>query len=132
YNFYPCTMPWVNLESLTLLRNNGVRQISIFHETPITGFDAYVYPDPTFVDCSRQLNDWYGMGRPLPKALDLEKEEGQPTEMPVIGSAGFGFDWKGHARLVEQVLKEFPRALIRLHIPFAAFGDADGANARRI
>jgi SAM-dependent methyltransferase len=150
YNFYPCTMQWVTLQTLNKVRALGLKQLTIFHETPVTGFDAFIYPDPTFVETSRQLNDWLPIGRPLPKAMaegggqksEVGKKKGKkakrPTgpllqeRVPIIGSAGFGFGWKGHVRLVEKVVAEFEKAKIRLHLPFAKFGDADGIQAKAI
>lgn len=141
YNFYPCTMPWITLQTLNAVRALGLKQITIFHEVPVTGFDAFIYPDPTFEGKSERLNDWFSMGRPLPPAAAEcgmrnaecgKKKKKKIPEIPVIGSAGFGFGWKGHERLVRKVIDEFATAKIRLHLPFAAHGDADGAGALSI
>lgn len=50
--------------------------------------------------------------------------------MPVIGSFGFGFPDKDFPRVAELVRDQFSNAVLRLNIPFAEFGDADGALAR--
>ena len=126
YNFYPCTMQWLSLRTLTAVRALGLKQATIFHEVPVTGFDALLYPDPTFRDTSRWLTDWYWLGRFLPLPSTVAP---RLRPVPVIGTAGFGFGWKGHARLVELVLKEFDKARIRLHLPFARHGDAAGRGA---
>lgn len=148
YNFYPCTMPWITLQTLIAVRKLGLKQLTIFHEVPVTGFDAFIYPDPTFTPKSERLNDWFSMGRPLPvpaapaesgkrkadtgKKGRKAKKTVEAPNIPVIGSAGFGFGWKGHERLVRKVIDEFAEAKIRLHLPFAAHGDADGAGALSI
>lgn len=129
YNFYPCTMQWLSLRTLDGVRSRGLKQVSIFHEVPITGFDAYIYPDPTFQDCSKKLNRWYSVGRALPKA---EKVNYPDRSIPVIGTAGFGFTWKGHARLARMVVEQFAEAILRMHIPFAKYGDESGDGARAI
>jgi hypothetical protein len=147
YNFYPCTMQWVSLRTLNAVRARGLKQATIFHEVPVTGFDAFLYADPTFSDHSARLCDWFSIGRPLPLPPEGgegnrgSKVEGRKQKSarrsaldtrPAIGTAGFGFGWKGHARLVEMVVREFDKAKIRVHLPFAKHGDADGAGALAI
>jgi len=127
WNFYPCTMPWVTLQTLNAVRALRLTQATIYHETRVTGFDAFLYPDPTFKGDYRQLNQWFGFGRPLP-APRAERTCVVP-EVPIISTSGFGFTWKGHERLVRMVVNQFHRARLRLHLPFARYGDADGAQA---
>jgi SAM-dependent methyltransferase len=127
-NFYPSVIPWVTLQALNEIRARGVKIVTIYHETPVTGFDAFLYPDPTFAGKYRQLNQWFGFGRPLPKAR-TERPCLVPSE-PIISTSGFGFPWKGHERLTQMVVQQFSRATLRLHLPFARYGDADGAIAR--
>jgi SAM-dependent methyltransferase len=50
--------------------------------------------------------------------------------IPTIGSFGFATAGKGFERLVAEVQSSYDRAVIRLHIPFARFGDQDGKAAR--
>jgi hypothetical protein len=131
WNFYPCTMQWVNLNVLNIARERGIRQASIFHEIPVTGFDALIYPDPTFTPKSEQLVDWYSIRRPIPS---VRKDDGRSVNFdePIIGSSGFGFENKGYVRLVERVNEEFQHATIRFHLPYAKWGDEHGERARRI
>lgn len=126
-NYYPCVFPWLTLDTLNAVRARGAKLVTIFHETPVTGFDAFIYPDPTFARNYRQLNQWFPMGRPLPKARDVSAIY---REIPLISTSGFGFAWKGHERLTRMVVDQFARATLRLHLPFAKYGDADGAQAR--
>lgn len=51
---------------------------------------------------------------------------------PVIGSFGFGFHHKGFDRVIQLVQDQFDTARIRLLMPFAFFGDADGHQARSV
>src|SRR5687767_11394767 len=131
WNYYPCTMPWVNLDVLNIARERGLKQVSIFHEIPVTGFDALIYPDPTFEPYSKQLVDWFSVGRPIPT---IREDNWAPFDInnPTIGSSGFGFENKGYVRLVEQVNKEFEHATIRFHLPYAKWGDENGERARRV
>lgn len=127
FNFYPCTFPWLTLDTLNAVRARGAKLVTIFHETRVTGFDVFIYPDPTFAGNYRQLNQWFPMGRPLPKAREVSAIH---REIPLISTSGFGFAWKGHERLTRMVVEQFARATLRLHLPFAKYGDADGAQAR--
>lgn len=128
-NYYPCVFPWLTLDTLNAVRARGAKLVSIYHEVRITGFDAFIYPDPTFEGNYRQLNQWFPMGRPLPRARDPKKLD-YGRAFPVISTSGFGFAWKGHERLTRMVVEQFERATLRLHLPFAKFGDANGAQAR--
>lgn len=127
-NFYPSVIPWVTLQALNEIRSRRVKIVTIYHEVPVTGFDALLYPDPTFVGKYKNLNQWFGFGRPLPRAC--EERPCEVPQVPLISTSGFGFAWKGHERLTKMVVDEFNHAILRLHLPFAKFGDADGAQAR--
>lgn len=131
WNYYPCTMPWVNLDVLNIARQRGLKQASIFHEVPVTGFDALIYPDPTFPPRSQHLVDWFPLGRPIP-AIRQDTLRPVDQDNPIIGSSGFGFENKGYVRLVERVNAEFERATLRLHLPFAKWGDEQGERALRM
>jgi hypothetical protein len=132
WNYYPCTMPWLNLNVLNMARSRGLKQASIFHEVPVTGFDALIYPDPTFKPKSENLVDWFPIGRPIPKIRGDIPAMMRDLNHPIIGSSGFGFENKGYVRLVEQVNQEFEHATIRFHLPYARWGDEHGERARRV
>lgn len=131
WNYYPCVMPWMNLHVLNMARERGIRQASIFHEVPVTGFDALIYPDPTFLPKSENLVDWFPMGRPIPRIWQVPART-VDLKHPIIGSSGFGFENKGYVRLVERVNQEFDQATIRFHLPYARWGDEHGERARRV
>lgn len=130
YNYYPSTMPWL---SKKVIRNINVPHIAIFHEVTQELadaaddflFDYHIAPDPTLllrnpiVFKTGRLVPRYASHHPLP-------------DVPTIGSFGFGTHGKGFERLIRTVQSEFDVAEIRLHIPFATFGDADGSSARAI
>jgi len=128
WNFYPAIFPWVSLRTLNMVRSLRLTQATIYHEIRVTGFDAFLYPDPTFKGDYRQLNQWFGFGRPLPVARP-ERACNVP-DVPIISTSGFGFSWKGHERLTRMVANQFERARLRLHLPFAKFGDANGMQAK--
>lgn len=130
YNYYPSTMPWLHADRLFTL---GRPSVCIVHEcsqglvdnirSAFTGFTHFMCPDPTLSVDSRVV---FKSHRIVPRFY--------PDPYPpriTIGSFGFGFGNKGYLRLVATVQSEFDEATIRLHIPYAQFGDADGGQARQ-
>lgn len=130
YNHYPSTMPWL---SSTVVGQYTVPHVGILHEVTQEAadeatnelFDFFVAPDPTLLLRNPIV---FKTGRLLPH---YENRVAAPA-MPTIGSFGFGTPGKGFEALVARVQDEFDRAVVRLRIPFATFGDPDGANARAI
>lgn len=127
FNYHPATLPWVrefskeNLPTLSLIHE--VDTASIHLVVPNSVFDHFMALDPTITETD------YVSSSPC-----MIREFGAPATSlnygyPVIGSFGFGFANKGFKKIVDQVQSEYDSALIRLHIPFAAFGDAQGHQA---
>lgn len=153
YNYHPSVMPWVCTKiAKGIYRNNitgiPVLQMGIIHEVTqqladaatayrnkfIPGdpqkqlnslFDFYIAPDPTLLLKNPLV---FKTGRLIPAYNKTAVSNKQIT----IGSFGFATPNKGFEKLVEKVQAEFDEALIRINMPAAYFGDADGANARRI
>ena len=153
YNYHPAVMPWLCTKvAKGVYKNNvaglNVTQVGIIHEATqevadtatayrnkfILGgsekrinalFDYYVAADPTlllknpFVFKSGRLIPAYENNKPLPT-------------IPTIGSFGFATPNKGFVKLVQKVTQDFKEAVVRLNIPFAAFGDKEGKNASAI
>jgi len=133
YNYHPyppSTLPWLKKR---IIRKIKVPHIDIMHEatqqvTDSAGgsfFQYHIAPDPTLLLKNPIV---YKTGRLIPKYLNIN----DLPEIPTIGSFGFGTAGKGFETLISTVQKEFDEAIIRLHIPFAAFGDSDGSEARTI
>jgi hypothetical protein len=121
YNYYPSTMPW--LDEGVIRQHRPRKQLCLFHEAPVhhLGFDLVVHQEPNnpiegFINISRHIPE-YTPYLPVP-------------EVPTFGSFGFGLGGKGFDKLVDKVSAEYERAIVRLHIPYAAFGDSDGHGAR--
>jgi hypothetical protein len=124
YNYYPTTLPWITRRLLTQIK---IPHIGIIHE--ITQrvadraradlFDYYIAPDPTLLLRNPIV---FKTGRLIPPYSNAYPYPDTPT----IGSFGFGLQGKGFERLIITVQEEFHDAVIRLHIPFAAFGDRNG------
>ena len=153
YNYHPSVLPWV-CTKLTkgVYRNNvsgkHVIQIGIIHEitqhiadtatayrnkyilgSPVARlnslFDYYIAADPTLLLKNPLV---FKTGRMVPV---YKKPVGEPNEV-TVGSFGFATPKKGFERIVELVQKEFDKAVIRLNMPSADFGDEDGSRARQI
>jgi len=127
YNYHPSTLPWVNK---TILQSINVPHIGIIHEvtqriSDVSNnslFQYHIGPDPTL-----QLKNpiVFKTGRIIVPYTNNYKL----PEIPTIGSFGFGLEGKGFEKVIATVQQEYDEALIRLHIPFATFGDADGSQA---
>lgn len=126
HNYHGSTMSWLNDSVL----DHSKKNIILSHEsaTPFSGIKLNINPVEG------------GIPRPLfeldLKVLDNEKFEnpflniGVDSGVPVIGSFGFGFDNKGYEKIIDLVNQEFDEAIIKLLIPFAFFGDAEGKMAK--
>jgi SAM-dependent methyltransferase len=123
YNYHPATMSWLNSATT---RKISCPQIGIIHEvTQIVAdqadnslFNFHIAHDPTLLLKNPLV---FKAGRLIPS---YDKTIEQP-EIPTIGSFGFAGK-KGQKQIVEMVQREFEKAIIRLNIPFATFGDRDG------
>lgn len=89
-----------------------LRHIALYHEGPI---------DVEFDKVIKVSN--------LPRPLFNVEHEQFPHPIPVIGSFGFGFGNKGYTRIAQLVKEQYDKAILRLHIPSAEFGDNDGVQA---
>jgi hypothetical protein len=68
----------------------------------------------------------YGIPRPLienlePKSTNSFITSYTDSKIPIIGSFGFGFRFKGFGRIVEEVNKEFDEAVIKFIIPIPTY-----------
>ncbi|MBS1948795.1 MAG: hypothetical protein JST47_13610 [Bacteroidetes bacterium] len=153
FNYHPSVMPWACTKVAKGLYKNNLNRlnaisIGIIHEVNqhiadnatnyrnkyILGssgkrlhalFDFYIAPDPTLLLKNPIV---YKTGRLIPEYHGAVIEPAIPT----IGSFGFGTPNKGFQKVVQKVKEEFDKAIIRLNISYADFGDRDGANARKI
>ncbi len=130
YNYYPSTLPWLKKKLMWRIK---VPHIGIMHEVTQqlandaddSFFQYYIAPDPTLLLKNPIVFKTGRLVLPYTNSFPL-------PESPTIGSFGFGTNGKGFERLISTVQNEFDSAIIRLHIPFAAFGDCDGREARAI
>jgi len=125
YNYHGCTMPWLNSDTINKTKIN----IGILHECMPDFFTYYfdiaTIPRPIFElipDTISSIN------------LDIIHflNYGTDSNIPIIGSFGFGFDNKGFDKIIKYVNDEFDEAIIKIIMPFADFGDREGIMAQKV
>jgi Methyltransferase domain len=129
YNYHPATMSWLNVSATG---NIACPQAGIIHEVTQqvadradnSLFNFHIAHDPTLLLKNPLV---FKAGRLI---LPYENKFELP-EIPVIGSFGFAGK-KGQKRIIQMVQQEFDEAVVRINIPFATFGDADGKMAKSI
>lgn len=111
YNYHNATLPHITDSYLSDKRH--IRHIALHHEGGIL-----FTPDKIIEvqDLPRPVND-YTFNQVINK-------------LPTIGSFGFGFYNKNYYKIAELVKHQYTKAKIRVNIPFAYYGDADGSNAK--
>lgn len=102
----------------------SAKQYLVYHDLAVdeSKWDGILFSDPTMTPRGK----WHVLGRPLPE-YHLPRTVGR-SEMPVFGCNGFIGAWAD--QVVHRVMQEFEYARIRLNLPFARYGDADGSQAR--
>lgn len=126
YNYYfsGVTMGWLT-DSKIASQRGRFKQICLYHEGNVDnkGFDLILHQNPVNEDTR-----YFNLPRHIPEFKPPIITGGyiQPT----IGTFGFGLGGKGFTRVVETVMNEYSAAVIRMNIPFAHFGDANGDGAR--
>jgi len=131
YNWHPATHPFVDKAFTRQMGSPAVPALGFFHEVTALDaehagderFDAWICGDPTLATTNPLI---FKSGRPLPAYRNTKPLPAVTT----IGTFGFGFTNKGFARLAAMVQEQFDEAIIRMHIPFSAFFDPDGHEAR--
>jgi hypothetical protein len=88
-------------------------------------FDRWIDHDPS--GC-RENPRFVRSCRPLP----VYANRFAPPPLPTIGTFGFAGPTKGLEDLVHRVQEEFDECLIRMALPFNAFGDPDGTKSRAL
>ncbi|SRR5579862_3998031 len=131
YNYYNCTLPWLDPE-LTR-RRLRMPQAGIFHEVTQALadqagnelFDFHIAADPTLLLINPRV---FKTGRLLPEYAG----KAVTPEITTIGTFGFGTPGKGFDKIVLQTQREYDRAIIRMHLPIATFGDAEGSGVNAV
>lgn len=131
YNYHCSTMTWLTHVNI----QRFVKNIGIPHESPSYLFDIICDIDPDGPETSNIF--------PLPRPIFENVEEliALPTEnsyindfisiytdtdIPIFGSFGFGFNFKGFEKIIKLVNEQYDNAIIKFVIPVSHY--YDGAN----
>lgn len=98
------------------------KQVLAYHDlnANFVYFDAILFSDPTMA----QHDNWHPIGRPLRSHAFYPTRN---SEVPNIGINGFIGAWAQVA--FSHIANHFERCHIRMHLPYATYGDAAGAMA---
>lgn len=133
YNWYTSgvTLPWLTPEKINRQRHR-FKQCSIFHEGAYDhmGFDLIFHQDPSYNGEQAFATPIARLTRPIPDYATKSTKSRSLVNKPIIKSFGFGLGGKGFTRLAEAVCDEFEQAELHYNIPFARFGDENGAGAQ--
>jgi hypothetical protein len=127
FNWYPITMGWLTTQPL----DSKTKNYFLFHDGHIRqDYYKYIFCGSTEKEDSIRIPDDKKILLPRP-LLEYDGSY-KKNQVPTIGSFGFGFWHKGFPDIVKKANKEFDKAVIRLHIPNAHYGDAQGVTAREV
>lgn len=87
-------------------------------------FDRYLFMDPETVE-----TQYIKHVLPTIPYFDETKSNTENRKI-TVGSFGFGGQDKGFDDLIKMVESEFDEAIIKVHIPFATYGDSEGVGAK--
>jgi len=130
YNWYPVTMGW--LPESFILNTKQVKHLFNWHDGHVRqNYDGYIFfgageKDP---DAQRIYEEKSFI---IPRPLFDYKAAHEKNEIPHIGSFGLSGWHKGFPDLVTMVNNTFDEAVLNIHMPFAAFGDKQGVEGKKI
>lgn len=126
YNYHAATMSWLNINNI----NKRSLNISIQHESDSKIFDIYLSIDPN----SLETENNFSIPRPIFENLDLDNYipnndvksfiDYKELDVPIFGSFGFGFNFKGFHKIVKLINEQYDKAIIKFVIPLSHF-DSD-------
>jgi hypothetical protein len=103
------------------------KQVLVFHDCHVdeSKWDLILFSDPRMTEQGK----WKKIGRPIPAYRPVGSHRvHKDFPKPIVGVHGFIGAWSD--QVVHRVLKEFEFATVRLSLPYARYGDSDGAAAR--
>jgi hypothetical protein len=129
-NWHPITFPAVPVAAFEATRLPIVALMheitdDIVRDPAALPFDRWIDHDPG--GC-RENPRFVRSCRPLP----AYENRFAPPPLPTIGTFGFASPTKGLEDLVRRVQEEFDECLIRMALPFNAFGDPAGTKSRAL
>ena len=138
YNYHAATMTWLNNNNI--LKNT--KNIGIPHESNGNMFDLIVSINPNEPETNKIFNIPRPIYENVDKILDNYKITNKKIEefinytegsnVPIFGSFGFGFLFKGFDKIIKIVNDNYDAAIIKLVITFADMDPNKDANINNI
>lgn len=132
YNWHPTQGGF--LKDAPFNVDRPVKNLCVFHELDFATekFDAVLYSamathPPTEI---YGQENWYPIPLLIPIPESLPSLAPVRLDCPVIGVSGFGGAFAD--QVVERAFKEFEKVIVRLHLPFAIYGDKEGVMAKNM
>lgn len=105
-------------------------QYLCYHDNDINenAWDGILFSDPTMTPRGK----WHSIGRPLPeyKGQSFSEMANSPIPNPELIIGVNGFIGAFADQVVHKALQEVEYGTVRLLLPYATYGDADGSQAR--
>lgn len=129
-NYHGATTPWADVNEIKL-EFPTIPFIKIEHDFRQSIVDEYQPENHQGFDYAICLDKTLRSSNPRVFHINRLMAYGTPNQLnkfdaPVIGYQGFGFEHKGIPLIAEQVVKEFDKAHLRMHIPNSYYGDPFG------
>ena len=126
YNYHPTTMKWLSSDTIT----NNTINIGILHECSPNMFH---YCINTQSDITRPIFT------DIPISIISTNDNiihflnyGMDSNIPIIGSFGFGFTNKGFDKIIKYTNEQYDEAIVKIIMPYSEFGDKTGEISRQI
>lgn len=137
YNYH-CGPMWF-ITKQTILSFPNIQNIVITHEEPISFFDKFIFVFAQMKENLQIAPTYFWFPRPIYKVLSSPPPPfenkifeyfcsyGQELQLkiPIFGSFGFGLWGKGFTEIIEIVNSQYDRAIIKLFITKAHYGNDD-------
>jgi hypothetical protein len=132
YNYHNSTMKWLTRDNI----QKKVKNIGILHESPGTIFDSVLSLNPEdaaggnyltrplfeniseLLSCPTPYDTLYSC-KDIEDFINLGRDT--ITEVPIFGSFGFGFKFKGFDKIVALINSKYDRAIIKFVCPPSHF-----------
>jgi hypothetical protein len=118
YNYLGGTLPWVNPTTVQSIRNQGIKQFTIVHNSQFNFFDYYLHQNP---DHPNVDNYNFSLKRPLFEYVPKTNVKRSPYLE--IGTFGFGLSCKQVDNICRLVNDQFDIPVkLNFHLTVAHFG----------
>jgi len=128
-------MGWLNNNNI----QKNIKNIGVIHESNTNFFDIicdinpnnpgkYTIPRPIYEDIEILLDNYNPSTNKIKEFIEYNEEN-----IPIFGSFGFGFDFKGFDKIIKLVNEQYDQAIIKIVIPEGDFViDTKNLNNKRV